>query len=235
MGTAALNAALAMEPTDAATRQLSLLEPLELRHLPQEGLSFDEALPERWLQKVLGTTMDTGEALEFPAPGRARLTVTPLGPVENHPPILVRGDFQATARTPCVRCLANVDLTLAEAVETTLFPPATPEPQQPQGPKGAKHRPEDQKLEEWDEELPDLEALAEGTYTHDRIDLPGVLEEALLLALDMNPTCAHEAGCDDRTQALLEEANRPLREAEAQPDPRWAALHQLMGSEPKED
>jgi uncharacterized metal-binding protein YceD (DUF177 family) len=227
-----------MEPVNAATRQLTLLEPLELRHLPQEGLVFDEALPEAWLSKMLGPTTDTGEVIAIPGPGHAHLEVTPLGPVENRPPILVRGHFHATARTPCVRCLTDVDLTLEEAVETTLFPSApAPEAGHVAHGKGApKARPDDKKLEDWsDAELPELDELAEGVYTQDRVDLPGLLEEALLLAMDMNPSCADEPACDARTQALLDEANRPLREAEAQPDPRWAALHQLMEAEPKED
>ena len=227
-----------MEPVDAAARQLSVLEPLELRHLPQEGLAFDEALPAAWLAGVLGPTSVTGEVLQIMGPGRAQLTVTPLGPGGSRPPILVRGELRAAARTPCVRRLADVDLTLADSMETTLFA-ATPAPEEVHAPRGkgaGRGRPEPQPLEDWSgEALPELEALAEGTYAHERVDLPSLLEEALLLALDMNPTGPDEPGCDARTQALLEEANRPARAVEAQPDPRWASLHELMERGPEED
>ena len=80
----------------------------------------------------------------------------------------------------------------------------------------------------------DLDDLGQGAYTPEGIDIPDFLREALLLAVTTHPTCLETAACDVRTQALLDSANRPFQEAEAAPDPRWAALKALMSTESEE-
>ena len=231
-----------MGPVDAKSRQLSALEPLELRHLPDEGVQFDETVPVAWIQARLGAETDAGQELTYPRDGTLSLTVTPLGPVDEHPPILVRGRIDGAARTACVRCLEDVDLSLAAEVEQTLFHrvPAKPETEAEDGKKGRKRGPKkkgkkSKELEDWsDQAMPDLEALDDGGYTDDEIDLPALLEEAYVLALDLNPTCADEPACDVRTQALLDAVNLPAQQMDAEPDPRWAALRELVGTDTEE-
>lgn len=230
-----------MDPIDAKSRALTALEPLELRLLPPEGLRFDEPVPVAWLRRALGETTDTGQPIEILGPGHLALEVTPLGEVSERPPVRIHGKVEGRVRTACVRCLEDVDLDVGDDVETTLFPnleaAATPAGKdgkkkgRPASPKGTK----DQRLEDWtDAEMPELEALDDGGYVGETIDLPGVLFEAVALSMDLNPSCADEAGCDRRTQALLEEANRPAREAEGEIDPRWAKLADLMTDESKD-
>lgn len=237
-----------MGPVDATSRKLSVLEPLELRLIPADGLIFDEALPIHWLRAGLGETTDTGEAIEILQEGRAHLTVRALGEVQDRPPILVEGRFDAQVRTPCVRCLSDVLLDLGEPISTTLFPApeapkkATGKPKRAEAPsskkggkadkKSKKGGKDDARLEDWTgEDVVAIEALDETGYVGETIDLPSVLEEALVLSMDLNPCCADEPACDARTQALLDEVNAPAQQAETAPDPRWAALQQMINPE----
>jgi len=220
-----------MGPIDAKTRALSALEPLELRLLPEEGLSFAEAVPAAWLSAALGATTDTGQPIEVLGDGALEVTVSPLGDVASRPPVRISGKISGRARTACVRCLEDVDLDVGDAVEVTLFPaPEAPKASRPRG-KGAPAK-DDPTLEDWsDAAMPDLSTLDEAGYVGERVDVPAVLQDAVMLSMDLNPTCADEAACDERTRALLDEANRPAREAEGGPDPRWAALSELMTKE----
>jgi uncharacterized metal-binding protein YceD (DUF177 family) len=229
-------------PIDARIRNLTATEVLELRLIPDEGLVFDEALPGVWLdEEVLA---DEAEAvLEYRAAGPAtlHLTVEPVGPVGSRPPISLRGEVRARLLAACVRCLSDVEAETVAPIETTLLPVdaakaqqllagQAPAPAAPAG-RGAKARKRrDGELDDWsDLEMPSLEQLEEGSYDQRGVDLPGIVREAILLALEMNPTCADEAACDARTAALIDEANRPFAEAEAAGDPRWAALRDLGG------
>ena len=224
-----------MGPIDAKTRPLSVLEPIELHLLPAEGLRFDEAVPVAWLSRALGETTDTGEPIVVLGEGHATIEVTPLGEVSERPPIRISGRIHGRARTACVRCLEDVDLDVGDSIETTLFASEAPAPS---GPGKKKRGPDksDEKLEDWtNEEMPDLSALDEAGYVGERIDVPAVLQEAVMLSMDLNPTCADTGACDSRTQAMLDEANRPAREAEGGPDPRWAALANLVTKESDED
>lgn len=220
-----------MGPIDAKERQISLFEPLELHLLPEEGLAFDEPVAEGWLDAQVFQGDPNGLSLAAAGPGRARLTVTPVGAVETRPPIHIRGRLEAQARTTCVRCLEDVTLPLETELETTLmFARAAPTSEataEPTKKKGKKKSKKEDALEEWDEAFDDPSALDDGAYTAEGIDLASILREGLLLALEMNPTCEDEAACDTRTEALLAEANRPFAEAEAAGDPRWAALAAL--------
>lgn len=195
-----------MNPQDAAERQLSVLDRLELGLLPDEGLAFDEALSEEWLQaEVLGQD-PSGLTLKSNKPGRAEISVIPIGPVETRPPITVRGTIRASADTSCVRCLADVAVEVAAEVDVTLVFGASSE------------------TETQDPEDISVDALDEQTYGADGLELGTVVRESILLGFDMNPTCEDEAACDERTAAMLEKANRAAREADDAIDPRWAKL-----------
>jgi uncharacterized metal-binding protein YceD (DUF177 family) len=70
-----------------------------------------------------------------------------------------------------------------------------------------------------------MDEMDEGVYSSEGVDLPNVLREAILLELSMNPTCADEPACDERTQKLIDDVNAKNRPAV---DPRWAVLQELM-------
>lgn len=183
----------------ASERNISVLEGLALKDLPEEGLSFDQALPEEWLTSVLQSPY--GLRYEPVNSGRARLEVHPLGPVNQRPPVRLKGTLQAKASTDCVRCLENLEEDLLSSVDLTLFP---------------------------EEQVPEGEAGMDGTYSGTVLPLPEAISEMLLLELDMNPTCRDQAACDSRTAEMLKRVNAPgeraMEEAAAAPDPRFAAL-----------
>jgi uncharacterized metal-binding protein YceD (DUF177 family) len=188
---------------DAKVRGLSLTEILALHHLPDDGLVFEEPLDPTWVDAKLG--IDQGLTGFHCEPGAsARLEVQPMGPMATRPPILVRGKASADLRSTCVRCLAEVVLNVSVRIEQLLFPeaPATEE-------KGEEN----------------YEALDEGVYSHEGVDLPNVLREAILLELAMNPTCEDQPSCDARTEKLIEDVNAKNRPAI---DPRWAPLKDLI-------
>lgn len=223
-----------MPPIDAGTRQLSVTEVLEIRLLPEEGLHFDEALEPAWLDAHISADQrQAGLELKASGPGRADLVVTPLGPLASRPPVSVKGAVSAPLAMVCVRCLSDLAFEVTADVDLTLLA-GRPAPAHPQGkgaprPKGAAAK-SDGRVEDWSgEEMPELDALDESTYEEDRLDLPSMLREALLLALEMNPSCEDEAACDARTQKLLDEANRPFQVTETEGDPRWAPLRRLRG------
>ncbi|MEL7367462.1 MAG: DUF177 domain-containing protein [Pseudomonadota bacterium] len=215
-----------MGPVNARDRQLSALEPLELRLLPEEGLAFDEALPKAWVEEALkGGT----RGLSF-APrqdGRITLEVTPLGSVEQQPPVRLRGRITATLSTDCVRCLESVSPVIEAELDLTLLA-GPPEEAQPAKTKTTKIDGDNQKVEDWSaEDFPNPEDLADAVYRGDKVDLPEFIREGLLLGLTTHPVCEDEAGCDERTAALIDAANQPVKAAEADVDPRWAALKEL--------
>lgn len=195
------------KPSAAQAGHLSVTEVLDLRFLPDDGLAFDEALEPAWLDAQLA-----GADIELKAegPGAARLEVQPLGPVATQPPIRIMGEVTAPMTTACVRCLETVAQNLDAKLDLMIFAAGTaPE-------RGA---------EDEDDGLP-AEALDEGSYDRNQIDLPAIVREALLLEIAMNPACEDEAACTVRTNALIQEANR---EAEtAMVDDRWAPLRRLV-------
>lgn len=235
-----------MGPVDASTRKLSILEPLELRHLPAEGLIFDESLPIAWLRAGLGETTDADQPIQILNAGHARITVRPVGETAERPPILIQGRVDAKVQTPCVRCLSDVLLDLGDDVETTLFPSKKESPKKlskvdekkaareaKKSTKGGKKNKKDESLvEDWSqEEVLAIEALDELSYDGETIDVASILEEAVVLAMDLNPCCADEPACDQRTQALLDGVNAASEQAETGPDPRWAALQDMINPE----
>jgi uncharacterized protein len=183
-------------------------EVLDLRMLPDEGLSFDEPLEPAWLDGQLADMGTGAAAFHADKPGAARIDVSPLQPVAMRPPIRIAGRIEASVATTCVRCLQPLTQTLAAEIDLTLF---------------ARGR-EPARADE-DEEGLSEEELDEGSYDGNELDLPAILREALLLEIAMNPSCDDEAKCSERTSALLEEANR---EASQATDDRWAALRRLI-------
>lgn len=198
-----------MPPHAARPRNLTALEPLELALLPPEGLSFDEPLPESWLARELapppGAPAET--ALQPAHPGHLQLVVVPLGPLDQRPPIQVRGALSADLTTSCVRCLEEVSVRLAAETDVTLLPDRS-------ALEGDVHR-----------------GSAEPTYSGRRVDLPSIVRETLLLEVAPHPVCDDATACDTRTRALLDEVNRAAEEAAARPDPRWAQLSTLSTGE----
>src|SRR5688572_15407823 len=180
---------------------------LALHLLPDDGLVFDESLDPAWVDENLGIAQ--GAPAFHCLPGStARLEVQPMGPVATRPPILVRGRAEANLRSTCVRCLAEVSLTLGVQIEQMLF----------------AHAGEDEESEE-----PSPGEMDEGVYSSEGVDLPNVVREAILLELSMNPSCEDEAACDERTKQLIDDVNAKNRPAG---DPRWAVLEELMKKQP---
>ncbi|MEM6367666.1 MAG: DUF177 domain-containing protein [Myxococcota bacterium] len=186
--------------SDAKRRNLSVLEPLDLVDIPEDGLQFDETLSDAWLEEKL--CRDEGLQFEVRGPGQAKVEVRALGPVEQRPPVRIRGRASGPLRTPCVRCLDPVDFELRADLDFTLFA-AT----------GAQ-----------------LDQDADGTYEDESVPLPDLLREGLGLELPMNPVCEDENSCDERTRSMIEAVNRPGEEAMAEKpdiDPRWQKLAAL--------
>ena len=186
---------------DAKARGLSLTEILALHHLPDDGLVFDEPLDPTWIDENLGIAGGAPAFLGEPG-STARLEVQPMGAMPTRPPILVRGQADANFRSTCVRCLAEVSLRVSVRIEQMLFARS-----------------------DGDADSASMDEMDEGVYSNEGIDLPNVLREAILLELSMNPTCADEAACDERTKQLIDDVNEKNRPAV---DPRWAVLQELM-------
>ncbi len=193
----------AVTATDARSRGLTLTERLELHHLPDDGLLFEETLDPAWVDGQLG--LDSGPTPFVCQEGpTARMEVQPMGAMATQPPILIRGRATARFRSTCVRCLAEVLLPVAVQFEQMLFSERT--------------------VARDADGTPVFAELDEGVYADDGVDLPNVLREGLLLEIAMNPTCEDETGCDARTRALIDDVNAKNRPAG---DPRWAPLAAL--------
>ena len=221
-----------MTLVNARQRHLSATEPLALRHLPQEGLAFDEPLTESWLQNAIAEG-NAAHGLQFKVArsGRIVLEVMPLGPVDQRPLIRVRGRLvDAAVETDCVRCLQVVQPSLEVELDLTLLP-GPPEEKPAEGKsKGSRRKVNeaDDRLEDWgDEQFPHPDELADGQYRGERIDLPEIIREGVVLGLSAHPVCEDESACDQRTAALIDEANAAVRAADNDLDPRWAALMKL--------
>lgn len=192
----------------------------DLHRLPEEGETIEEPLDREWLDRALNDDSADGVRLSARAPGRARLTLTRIDPdAPGDPVIRVESAISADLSTPCVRCLSDVRIQISNTGDTTLFP-AQPSAPAAEGadakPKKGRSRP---KVELKHQELDEV------TYEGHEIDLAALVREALLLEVPMNPSCADEDACAERTRALIHEAG-----AEGfgeLGDPRWAALRDL--------
>jgi uncharacterized protein len=194
----------------ASGRRLTVTEVLDLRFLPDEGLAFDEPLAKEWLDAQLaGMGVESSE-------GDAKLEVEPLGPVAARPPIRIHGAVHASLAATCVRCLEPIRQALEAKLDLTLFARGN----EPARERGGED--ENAGLTQGE--------LDEGTYEKGELDLPGLVREAILLEIAMNPACEDEAACTDRTNALLAQANEG---AAALRDDRWAALRRLAEAQGK--
>ena len=193
-----------MGPLDASQRNLTVLEDIELSRIPAEGLSFEEPAPQAWLQETL-------QPLKGAAPetahivsgvGDVALVVVPLCPIVQLPPFRLTGHLRCPLEVPCVRCLETVAFTQDVKIDQVLFWADSEEAEAP-----------------------------ESVYEGEKLPLPLVVREQLLLSLNAYPSCIEVEACDKRTAKMLQEANRPALEAENAVDPRWAALGALQTDE----
>lgn len=198
-------------PHPGSARGLTALEDLRLQDIPDDGLRFDEAVPEAWL----APRIEGGHGLQWTlrGPGHLDLEVDALGPVDQAPPVRVHGSLRCEVSTECVRCLEAVHHDLRVQVDVTLFSDREDTPEDPATP-----------------------GIEEGRYERDTVPLPEIIRENVLLELDMNPVCSDVDACDTRTKALIAEANAPAErmkaEAETAIDPRWAPLARLKSGDP---
>ncbi len=224
-----------MTLVNARQRQLSALEPLALRHLPEDGLAYDEPLTAPWMTETVAEG-NAAHGLQFQVvnPGRVTLEVVPLGPVDQRPPVRIRGRIvEAAVQTDCVRCLKPVQPPLEVEIDLTLLPGPAEAPAADAKGKGRRKLNEaDDRVEDWSgETFPHPDALADAQYRGDQIELPDIIREGVLLGLSSHPICDDESGCDQRTATLIDEANEAVRAAQADVDPRWAALMKLKAPE----
>lgn len=208
-----------MAKPNAAQRKLTVTETLDLRFLPDEGITFDEPLELPWLEAQLADVRAGEPEFRLAGPGHVRLEIIPLGPVPTRPPIRIQGALSASVTTSCVRCLQSVSQALDTNVDLTLFAKAR---------DAATSR-----LEGEDAEALNPHQLDEGIYEQNTLDLPAIIREALLLEIAMNPRCEDESACSSRTRALLEDANRAAEQALE--DDRWSGLRRWMTRNPPFD
>ncbi len=177
------------------------MEPYDLTRLGDEGAELDEILAFAWLEERLNLGVEHSDLRFTPTrDGQAKLNLREIDPDSDADPIVrVTGKITAGLTCACVRCLHDLAVPVAAKLDMTFFPKTV----------------EDRELNE-----------DEGTYDNMELDLPEIVREAILLAVDMNPSCEDEDACGARTRALMERAG-VLPEEDA-PDPRWAALKNIQ-------
>ncbi len=205
------------------------MERYDLRHLPRDGAQLSETLGAEWLEAELNPGSIAEETRLLPeGPGEAELRLDRVDPDAEGPPVVrVTGRVRARLKTSCGRCLAEVALAVDDPVDRTFFPELPPvvaanEGGEKAGKKGKRARP----AEPTEDEAPS--DVDQDTYRDLMLDLPALVREVVLLAIDMNPTCPDEDGCDARTRDLLASVN-PVENPDEAPaiDPRWAALRKI--------
>lgn len=219
---------------DAGARGLNLTKPLDVRDLPSEGLRYDHELPAEFVLQLLGSAATRGPVrFDVEGAGRATVDVLPLSP-EDGPPVRIRGTLSAHLLTSCVRCLEPVRLELTVPVDATLF--ANLDPLEGVGQAGpAAPNPKEDQLDPWSEQFPEPDRLAEDAYDGQMVPLPHVLQQALLIEVPTDPVCLEEGPCSERTEALITQANAASEAADAEGDPRWAALRALRAAQDSQD
>jgi len=175
------------------------VEPYDLRSLPEEGASIDAPLEAAWIEAALNEGIAATEMAVVPTgPGSLKLRLERAGGERLDRPIVrLTGALAVDLSTSCVRCLADLPVALRPRLELTCFP-ATEDPEE------------------------DAADEARVSYEGHMLDLPEVVREALLLELEVYPSCADEAACGDRTRQLIEDAG--VAPGGPEPDPRWAGL-----------
>jgi uncharacterized protein len=120
--------------------------------------------------------------------------------------VLVQGDLTADVILPCVRCLEPVPVTLDVPVEETFEPTVDVL-------TGQSVRPEEEDRALWIDE-------------HHILSLDEVLRQDLLVAIPVHVVCSSDC------RGLCPTCGKNLNEGDcdcvAEPDPRWAALQDLL-------
>ena len=101
---------------------------------------------------------------------------------------------------PCVRCLENVASKIEADLSAALF---------------EKSESVSEK-EAWEG---DADAVADGFFENEEVDLPGIIRELVLLETDPNPLCKDQRACSARTASLIARANQPAEEVDFQTHP----------------
>jgi uncharacterized protein len=120
--------------------------------------------------------------------------------------VLIQGDLSAQVTMPCVRCLEPVKAPLNVAVEETFEPTIDII-------TGQSVRPEEEDRDLWINE-------------HHILDLQEVLRQNVLVALPVHVICRPDC------RGLCSTCGKNLNEGDcgcqSEPDPRWAALQELL-------
>ncbi len=203
-----------------------MVKAYDVRKLPEAGDDLDETLPHAWLEEQFS---DLGpEAFGLTPAGEGHATIrlrTVAGASLDLPAVRVTGRVRAPFRVECVRCLSPLERPLEAELELVLFPEVVSEEAPPAKGPGAE-KPAKGKVEKVELSVRDLD---EGSYRGFELDLPGIIREALLLELDMNPACEDSVCCEARVEALvagtaLEAGEEPQKDPI---DPRWAPLQKF--------
>lgn len=190
-----------------------MIEVYDLRRLPEEGATVDEPLEKEWLETALNDDLPQEElSITARGEGRAKLELHAVASEAGDPVVRVRGTISAPLAAACVRCLSEVEIDVKTTADLTLFPAKAAAAKN--GEIKSKARIELSK-----------DQLEEGTYADQKIDLPSIVREALLLEAATDPRCPDEAACEARTQALIASVGAVAKDDPV--DPRWAALQQL--------
>jgi uncharacterized protein len=120
--------------------------------------------------------------------------------------VLVQGDLKAAVTLPCVRCLEPVDLPLEVLVEETFEPTIDVI-------TGQSVRPEEEDRALWIDE-------------HHILDLKEVLRQNVLVAIPVHVVCRPD--CRGLCATCGKNLNEGDCDCTTEPDPRWAALQELL-------
>lgn len=159
--------------------------------IPRPGLEVAVDPGKDWVRAAAATALDAE-----PSVVGGQLDIQARGKK-----VEVRGEVHATAPAICDRCGADTE----QSVEAEL---------------ALAYLPDDHGAFEAELEL-GADDLDLGWYRGGELDLGDVLREALALALPSRTICSDTAGCDARTEALLES------DAEEPGHPAFAALGEL--------
>ncbi|MBI2377713.1 MAG: DUF177 domain-containing protein [Deltaproteobacteria bacterium] len=191
----------------AAPSRIGHPEVYDLKKLPPDGEVLDGPIAAAWLDEQLNEGQTDEElALVAMGDGELKLELAWVDPKAQRLTLRMKGHAKATLGTHCVRCLADVKLPVEVDLDATLLPEEAIDDAIETEPGEVALAPDD---------------LDEATYKDMQIDLPRILREAILLDLDMNPSCEDVDACEARTSALIASA---VPSPEPEVDPRWAPL-----------
>ncbi|HEX9116447.1 MAG TPA: DUF177 domain-containing protein [Anaerolineae bacterium] len=127
--------------------------------------------------------------------------------------VLVQGDLEADVAVPCARCLEPVPVHLDVPVEETFVPTLDVV-------TGQTVRPEEEDQALWIDE-------------HHILDMSEVLRQDVLVALPMHAVCRSD--CKGLCPTCGKNLNEGSCDCQAEPDPRWARLANLLDNDHKPD